>query len=222
LPGDLLPHAPCDDEPADYVQLALRHVSLSDPAFALRDARSLVGDGQPVVVRGAGALAAELGLAAIVAEELEGASAAEAGRAILGFSLLIDWTLDDRWSPQALGPRPLGISPLGPPSQLGPFVTTGLAAGRVRGLEATARVGERKVPLGPVLAGGFHPHEAIAFVSGQVALRPGDVVGLGAIGRLDGLALGDRVTLEVRGLGRLTGWAVAAADPVDWRLKSGR
>ena len=54
LPGDLLPLAPCDDERAAYVQLAPRHVSLSEPAFALRDARSLVGDGQPVVVRGAG------------------------------------------------------------------------------------------------------------------------------------------------------------------------
>src|SRR5690606_14625834 len=124
----------------------------AEPIFELRSARSLVGDGQPVPAEvGETHLTAELGLAAVVAEELEAADAREAERAILGFTLLLDWTRPGRWQAPPGGREP--------PSQLGPFIATGR---RLRELEATARIGERQVALGPVTGWRFQPAEVLA------------------------------------------------------------
>jgi hypothetical protein len=204
LPQEMLPLPPCDDERAAYFQLAPYAHPSAEPIFELRSARSLVGDGQPVSVptgeprvAGESTFAVELGVAAIVAEELEAADAREARRAIFGYSLLIDWTGSDRWTTPRHGRLPQ--------SQLGPWIATG--AERLRGLEAVARVGGRELALGSVTGWRFSPAEALSFLSQAVPLRPGDVVGLGAIARLERVAFGERVTLAVRGLGALTGWA---------------
>lgn len=205
LEHEMLPLAPCDTERAAFYAVELGG---EDPRLAPRDGRSVVGSGQPVSIFGSAAgLRVEVGLAAFVAEELEGADAGEAGRALLGWCLVLDWRLAGglRWGP----------------SQLGPWITTSLAADRLGSLEAMVTVAGEVRPVRPIPRPFFHPHELVAFASHHVSLRPGDVVGLGAVGRFRA-GFGDRVRFEVRGLGRIEGWAAAAAPRPDWRLKSGR
>lgn len=208
-PDQMLPLPPVDDQRAAHFQLAPSAQASTEPRFELRSARALVGDGQPAPAEPSG-LGVEVGLAAVVAEELEAADPREARRAILGFTLVLDWTRADHWQRQRGGREPW--------SHLGPWITTG---DRLREIEAVAEVAGRRVPLGPVAAGPLQPAEILAFLSQHVNLRPGDVVGLGALARLEGIALGDRVRLHARGLGALTGWAVAPAPMPGWRLRSG-
>lgn len=218
-PGSYLPLAPCDTDRAAYLQLSPYDRRAQEPAFALRDARGLLGDHQPIAFPAQAPMVdVEAGLAAILREDLWRATPAEVDRAVLGYTLVLDWTAwpsHERWDG-----RPL---PLDPPSQLGPALVTREELGGVAKLRAVMQVGSDEWTAGTVGDWTFPLAEAIAFISQHLPLQTGDVVGLGAlplgspssVGRT--LAYGERVTLRVEGLAQLTGWAVAGPPPGPWR-----
>ena len=189
LPGEFLPLPPCDTDRATYVQLGPYDDDQDEPRFEHRYARTLVGHDQPVVTSDPHV---EAGLAVVLGEDLDRASAREAERAMLGFTLLLDWR--------------------GGSSQLGPELVIGV------GLRDLAKREASLNGQGEIGAWRFHPSEALAFVSQHMPLRAGDVVGLGCVanGRA-APAFGEPVTLSVDRFMTLRGWAVQGPDPVDWR-----
>jgi hypothetical protein len=209
-PASYLPLPPCDVARAAYVQLGPPEVD-GGLRYQHRDCRALVGDGQPVSFpHGSERPHIEVGLAALMAEDLSRAGAEEAERAVLGLTLLVDWTMHARRWPDA---------PSGPDaaSQLGPEIAVG-PEGR-----ALARA-----PLRVALAGGAShearwpsaapsPAEALARLSHFVELRAGDVVGLGALAALE-LGFGARVEVSAESL-RLRGWAARGPEPGPWRRR---
>lgn len=213
LTPDLLPLPPCDTDRTTYVQVAPQRGREGEPRFVVQEARSMVGDGQPVPLRGGPRV--ELGVAVLLGDDLYDATPREAARAVLGLTLLADWSPRDRWASTPLGPDG--------PTQLGPAIVTGLALRDLVQMEAKVQVGDAAPQsLGPVGGNGWHPSEVLAFISRAVPLRTGDVVGLGAVAVL-APRFGERLRLSVRGrtrqLGALHGWAVPAPSISGWRLK---
>ena len=177
------------------------------PAFRVGSARALIGHeatvpiapGAPSLDARAGALDADGMLAAVLAEDLCHADAAEAERAILGYTLLLAW-------------RP-GLS-----AQLGSVLVTRDEAGDLTSLRTLFRVGGATLPTSDAGVRPFSPPEAIASISHHVPLQAGDVIGAG---RLRGacasdagarLSFGMRVELAIERLGRLCGRATEGPD----------
>jgi len=213
LARDLLPLPPCDTERTTYIQMAPGAQAPRAPRFVALEARSMLGDGQPVPLRGGPRV--EVGVAALLGDDLYDAVPREAACAVLGWTLVADWSPCDRWASPPAGPDG--------PSQLGPAIVTGLAMRDLVKMEARVEVGDAPVrSLGPVGVRGWHPSEALAYVSRAMPLRTGDVVGLGAVAVIE-LRFGDRLRFSVRGrtrhLGALEGWAVPAPSISGWRLK---
>ena len=211
LPGDILPLPPCDTERCSYLQIGPHELGGGEPSFEQRDSRSLVGDGQPVAValEGGQQAALEVGLAAVVGDEIWRAGAREAERAVLGYTLLLDWwdRVDGwtRWRPGARAP-----------SQLGAHLLTGIGFRTLTRAEALLRLPaeERRLDFG---AWRYQPGELLAWLSQRVRLCPGDVVGLGRLAPAESLAAGDRVSLGLTRWLQLEGWATQAPPPGPWR-----
>lgn len=201
LSDDVLPLPPCDTDRTTYVQLA--PLALGSPRFVVQEARSMVGDGQPVPLRGGPRV--ELGMAALLGDDLYDASPREAARAVLGLALVADWSPYDRWSAPPSGPDG--------PTQLGPAIVTGLALRDAAKMEAKVQLGGAPPETLGTVGDDVRLAERLAYVSRAMPLRTGDVVGLGAVATLE-LAFGQRMRFWMRGrtrqLGALHGWAVPA------------
>lgn len=216
-PGSYLPLPPCDTDRAALLQLGPYDLGAEQPQLMLSSARIAVGEGQPVPFP-PGSLEPdfEAGLAAVLGDDLWRASPAQAQRAVLGYTMVLDWTA---WHDEPWHARPLWRDA---PSQLGPTLVTDNELGRLPRLRAEVRVGEERWSAGMVGDWAFSPADSLAFASQHVDLRAGDVVGLGRflmgsprrVGRR--LAFGERVAVSVERLGTLTGWAVPAPPPVRW------
>jgi hypothetical protein len=219
--GSYLPLPPCDSDRAAYWQMGPYDVGSETPVFQQRDARALVGDGQPVVYPpGTEKVGCEVGLAVVLAEDLQRAAPPEADRAILGFCLCIDWTSwPDRWAWQRADA----------PTTLGPCLLLSPALGEIASLHATLSVGGSERPAGRVGAWRFRPAESLSYLSQYVELRAGDVVGLGCFagGRLDTGAITLRagvstnVSVSVERTLTLRGFAVAGPPLGEWRQLDG-
>jgi hypothetical protein len=209
LPGDYLPLPPCDPDRAAYLQLAPYDRADPEPTFERRDSRALIGHDQPVALPSdAESPNTEAGVAVVLGDELWRADAREARRAILGYTLLLDWSARaDRWREAVRVPDAA--------SQLGPELWVGAS---MRDLNAELLQGDARRPAGRVDAWRFQPAEALAFVSQHAPLRAGDVVGLGCLlGGRASPAFGEPVALALERGMTLRGWAVRAPEPPDWR-----
>jgi 2-keto-4-pentenoate hydratase/2-oxohepta-3-ene-1,7-dioic acid hydratase in catechol pathway len=195
-PEDFVALPPCDVDHAAWLQLPPYATELAEPVAVRRDARQLVGDGQPVAVQDP---RVEAGLAVILAEELWQASAREAERAVLGFTAMLDWSGDG-------------------PAQLGPHLMVGPRLRDVGRMAASIEIAGVRHEAGNVSAWRFEPAAALAFLSHRHRLVPGDVVGLGCLraGR-HAPAFGERVAFLLDRRMTLRGWAVQAPAPVPWR-----
>ncbi|MBW2455393.1 MAG: fumarylacetoacetate hydrolase family protein [Deltaproteobacteria bacterium] len=217
LPGDYLPLAPCDPDRAAYVQLAPYDHPGERPAFQRRDSRSLVGDGQPVAFPpGAQQPHLEVGLAVVLVDDLWRATAQEAEGAILGTTLMLDWSaLSDPWSAALRGP--------GPASQLGAELWIGSRLPNLGEAKVHLTIADRTYEAGPVDGWRFTPAESLAYLSQHTPLRAGDVVGTGclAAGRAPSadrkLAFGDKCCVTLAGSLTLTGWSVPGPPLGSWR-----
>lgn len=205
--GEFLPLAPCDGARGAYVQLGPSDLDTEEPAFESRDSRAFVGDAQPVVIR-AQSVVASVGLAVMLAEDLEAAGPLEALRAVLGWTLIIEWSHGDA----AKTGRPRPASTLGPWLVLQPNL-----AGVLGKSLALRHRGELRM-TDAVDARAFTVGESLAFLSHHVALRAGDVVGLGCArgGRVQ-LAAGERIHVELPGVMSLEGWTSELPVATAWR-----
>jgi len=207
LDREYLPLPPCDPGRSGYVHLAPSASRASMPRYQHRDARALQGDGQPIGVRTSTPVVAA-GLGLVLGEDLESVGLIEAERAVLGWTLLLEWGHGERWNDE--GPRPA--------AQLGPWLVFRPSLREVLGRRLVMRVGGRSFETETLDAHAFTAAESLAYLSHHVALRAGDVVGLaGALGGTVKVAPGERVSVELAGVMSLTGWAAQLPDASGWR-----
>ena len=203
LPGTFTCLPPCDTDRAVYVQLAPYDEAASEPLHRLGDARGLLGHGSLIPFPSSAESAFfELGVAAVLREDLSGAQPDEAERALLGYTIL------NGWSAHEADPRP-GWDAGRVPAQLGPVLVTPDELGEPFDLarrKAQARV-DGKTEVATSLGGWtFSLAASIAWVSQWIELRAGDVVGAGRVhGGRGEVPFGAAVELRVERVGKLAG-----------------
>ena len=211
LPGTFTWLPPCDTDRAVYVQLAPYEEATGEPLHRLGDARGLLGHGSLIPFpSSAESSAFELGVAAVLRDDLSGADPDEAARAILGYTILNGWSGSEAHFPPGWGTGRV-------PAQLGPVLVTPGELGEpfdLARLKAQARV-EGQTAVATSLGGwAFSLAASIAWVSRWIELRAGDVVGAGRVRAGRGEApFGATVELLVERMGKLTGRPVRRPPP---------
>ncbi len=219
LPGAFLWLPPCDPDRALYVQLVpTGGAEGAEPAYRIGNARGLLGhEARVPFPAGEEEPDYELGVAAILGDDLRAATTAEADAAILGFTVIADWTA--RATERAMIAACLPISRARDfATQLGPVLVTVDEVGDVARLRTRARAGGHVLEGSPAGARRLPIAEAIASVSHSVELRAGDVISAGCVPGGSAAAHGRtvawdaRVELSVERLGTLAGVPVRGPE----------
>lgn len=137
-------------------------------------------------------------LVVVIGQRASHVSAQEAARCVFGYTIGNDvsertWQAGDRqwW-------RAKGCDTFAP---LGPWIETDLDLGAAR---LTTRLNDAVIQEGSLTELIFGIPDVIAFVSRYVTLDPGDVIFTGTPGQTRAMEPGDRVDIEVSGLGTLS------------------
>ena len=175
-----------------------------EPLVFLKPSTSVIGPGDPIVHPPVGErMDYEGELAVVVGRLARRLSTEQAARAILGYTCGNDVTLRDLQAKDGQWTRAKGFDTSCP---LGPWIETEVdpAGLRLRTLvNGEVRQDARTSDL------AFGPAEPVSFVSTFMTLLPGDVVLTGTPAGVGALAPGDRVEVEIEGIGTLAN-AVAA------------
>jgi len=212
LPEDIAPLAPCDATRAAFVHADVRELATRGRlAVRVGAARELLGQDALVgMPRGETRPDFEIGVAALIGEELDGATRKEARNAIVGYAVLDDWSARDA----ERDATPILASAKSLRAQIGPCLVAARALPQLDRLAAWIEVEGRRLELGTLADLGIPIDEAVARVSSELPLVPGDVVGVGPLPRGSGAALGLElgmhrpVAVAIERLGTLRGTAV--------------
>jgi 2-keto-4-pentenoate hydratase/2-oxohepta-3-ene-1,7-dioic acid hydratase in catechol pathway len=180
------------------------------PRFRRGYGRSLRGHEAPLAIPSDEAspeLAVEV--AAILGDDLRNATPEQAARAIIGYATMSQWILPSR---EKLSPG-WGRFRCG---QLGPWLMVPEDSFDPAGCEASISINGEKVVLARPRPWRTGFAEMIAFASEGVELFAGDVIASGPLAKVssDGaraLRDGDRVAVQVAGVGTLTGVVMVSA-----------
>jgi 2-keto-4-pentenoate hydratase/2-oxohepta-3-ene-1,7-dioic acid hydratase in catechol pathway/glyoxylase-like metal-dependent hydrolase (beta-lactamase superfamily II) len=203
------------------------------PAFYFANPANVFGPYEDVpIAPGSAWQDFELEIAAVIGAGGKDLSVAEAEDAIIGYTILNDWSARDLQNLETQ----MGIGQgkgKGSGITLGPYLVTAdeLAPHRARGklaLGVTALINDRVIGSGSTTTMDWSFGEVVSFASRGVTLRPGDVIGSGTVPTctllehvnlekweaFDGwLHDGDVVTLRVDGLGETRQRLRATAAP---------
>jgi 2-keto-4-pentenoate hydratase/2-oxohepta-3-ene-1,7-dioic acid hydratase in catechol pathway len=174
------------------------------PVLFLKPSTSVVGPGDPIVrPEGVGRVDHEGELAVVVGKLVRRLDPGDAIQAVLGFTCANDVTARDLQQADGQWTRAKGFDTFCP---LGPWIETDLDSsdlaidalvnGQVR---QQARTSQLEHPVA----------ELLAFVSRVMTLLPGDVLLTGTPAGVGPLEVGDRVEVEVEGIGVLANEVVA-------------
>ena len=169
-----------------------------EPVIFLKPSTSVIGPGDlipypPITQR----VDHEAELAVVIGRLARRVRAEDAGRFILGFTCANDVTARDLQAKDGQWARAKGFDGFCP---LGPWIETELdpsdlaIEGRVNG---EVRQSSRTSHL------AFGPNELVEFVTGVMTLLPGDVILTGTPAGVGPLGVGDKVEVEIEGIGVL-------------------
>jgi 2-keto-4-pentenoate hydratase/2-oxohepta-3-ene-1,7-dioic acid hydratase in catechol pathway len=175
-----------------------------EPVIFLKPSTSVIGPGDPIPYPpAAGRVDHEAELAVVIGRLARRVTVEEAGRFILGYTCGNDVTARDLQAKDGQWTRAKGFDGFCP---LGPWVETEFdptdaavecrVNGEVRQVARTAQL-------------AFGVGELVEFASGVMTLLPGDVILTGTPAGVGPLAVGDRVEVEVEGIGVLENEVVA-------------
>ncbi len=193
--AEVLPLPPCAPERGDLLLMSPL-LSTGPLRVERRCRRALLGDGHPVLYPTAvSRLRVEVGLAAVLADDLTRASERQARAAVLGIAPLLDWSDAGAWHNPRWAPFP--------PAQLGPALLVGASMRAALKRSLRVRGGGKDVSLPATV----DIPARLAALSRLLPLHAGDVVGLGCLpgGQLD-WEYGELLSLSLRGLPPLRGW----------------
>lgn len=192
----------------NYVEHAkeLENAVPSEPLLFLKSPSSLIGPGVAVVLPVESQRVEYEGeIAVVLRHRLRRASAEEAARAVLGVTAACDVTARDLQRKDATFARAKSFDtfcPLGPGVLVGADLSDLEVVTRVNGVERQ-RAQVREMVFGIL--------DLLVYTSRMMTLEPGDVILTGTPGGVGPLAGGDRVEVEVSGVGVL-------ANPVEnWK-----
>ena len=137
----------------------------------------------------------EIELALVIGRRLRRASAAEAAEGIFGATIACDVTARDLQRKDGQWTRAKGMDTFCP---VGPVVVSGLATDAIA-LRCTVN-GERRQD-GSTRDMVHRPAAVVSYVSQVMTLEPGDLVLTGTPSGVGPLVAGDRVALEIEGIG---------------------
>ncbi|MEZ4294414.1 MAG: fumarylacetoacetate hydrolase family protein [Polyangiaceae bacterium] len=176
------------------------------PSFAAGTPRTFLGHDSavPLPLDPPAPIDVEASLAVLLADDLHRATAAEAHRAILGYTLHL------AWSPGHL-------------AQLGPVLVTLDELPHAPPPRTLLRIDGAAHPTAPLAAAPFTPAESIAWISQHIPLQAGDLISTGCLrapaAPRPALTPGARVDFTIERLARLAGRPVEGPPLIPWRAQ---
>ncbi len=209
--------APCLPERALWVALSSAPLAEA-PRYHLGNARSLLGHQASVAFPSEEPEpSVDISIAALIGDDLYNATAEEAERAILGYSILLGFEARSEAARSgACRGRDFGAI-------LGPVLVTKDEAGPPVLARARMRVRGEVVALPPLAADAFTIAESVAFISQHISLAPGDVVsaapfsGANDVLRRFGVGFGETIEVAIDRLGKVAGRPVRGPIPPPYR-----
>jgi 2-keto-4-pentenoate hydratase/2-oxohepta-3-ene-1,7-dioic acid hydratase in catechol pathway len=177
------------------------------PKVFLKPSTSVVGPGDPIVVPpGTERVDHEAELGVVIGRTLDWTNADEPMKAVAGYTCLNDVTARDFQRADVQFTRGKGFDSFCP---LGPWLATGLDASdlRLRGWvdDELRQDGRTKDML-------FDVPTVLRFIARIMTLHPGDVIATGTPAGVGPLRAGQRVRIEIEGIGTLENPVVDRAD----------
>jgi 2-keto-4-pentenoate hydratase/2-oxohepta-3-ene-1,7-dioic acid hydratase in catechol pathway len=170
-----------------------------EPLFFLKAPSALIGPGAPIVLPPESQRVEHEGeIAVVLRRRLTRASAAEAREAVLGVTCANDVTARDLQKKDGRFARAKGFDTFCP---VGPAIRVGAD---LEDLEVVLRVNGAERQRGHTRMMTFPIVDLLAYVSRMMTLEPGDVLLTGTPAGVGPLAAGDRVEVEVSGVGVLS------------------
>lgn len=174
----------------------------AEPKIFLKPPSSVVGPGAPIVrpIYMSALVHHEGELGVVMGRKLCRATRAEAADAIFGYTIANDVTARDVQRAESAFTRAKGFDTFCP---LGPCVVTADVLGDPQNLAINVRVDGTTKQQGNTSDMVFSVYELLAWISGVMTLEPGDVVLTGTPEGVGPLEAGNRVSVEIPGIGRL-------------------
>ena len=169
------------------------------PIIFFKPPTSLIGDGDTIRLPGVSQrveFEAEIGV--VIGSRAKNLTPAEAVRAIAGYTCVNDVTCRDLQKEDGQWGRAKGFDTFCP---VGPRVAQGLDW---RNLEIIGRVNGVERQRGRATDMHFPIPDLVSFLSGIMTLEPGDLIATGTPAGTGPLKDGDRVQIEIPGVGVLT------------------
>jgi 2-keto-4-pentenoate hydratase/2-oxohepta-3-ene-1,7-dioic acid hydratase in catechol pathway len=170
----------------------------AEPMLFLKPATSVIGPGDAIPLpQGSGRVDHEAELGLVIGRLCRRVPVEEAARYILGYTCVNDVTARDWQSSDGQWTRAKGSDGFCP---VGPWIETDVDPSN---LQVTGRVNGDVRQTGRTSDMVFGPAELIAYAARTITLLPGDVVCTGTPPGVGPMKPGDRVEVEVEGIGVL-------------------
>jgi 2-keto-4-pentenoate hydratase/2-oxohepta-3-ene-1,7-dioic acid hydratase in catechol pathway len=180
----------------------------AEPLMFLKATSALIGPGQAIELPpGFQRIDYEAELGVVIGERVRHVTAARALEAVAGYTCLNDVTVRDLQTRDGQWSRAKGFDTFCP---IGPRVVGGLDP---RDLRIVCRVNGLTRQDARTSDLIFSVPDIIAFISKVMTLEPGDIIATGTPSGVGPLAPGDRVEVEIEGVGVLANPVVEAASP---------
>lgn len=169
-----------------------------EPMLFLKPSTALIGPGDPIPLPAdAGRIDHESEMAAVIGRLCRGVDPSDVPKYVLGYTCANDVTARELQDRDGQWGRAKGFDGFCP---LGPWIETELDT---TDIEVQCRVNGEVRQTGRTSLMTFPPPLLIAFISNVMTLLPGDVILTGTPSGVSGLQPGDRVEVEVEGIGVL-------------------
>ncbi len=185
----------------NYTAHAAEHGSEvpSQPLIFLKPPSAVIGPGEPIICPVQSAqVEHEVELAVVIGRRASRVTAGDAWGHILGYTCANDVTARDLQRTDGQWSRAKGFDTFAP---LGPWIVTGLDPSE---LTVVCRVNGQVKQHGSTSDMVFKIPQLIEFITAAMTLEPGDVVLTGTPEGVGPIQPGDRVEVEIEGLGVLT------------------
>jgi 2-keto-4-pentenoate hydratase/2-oxohepta-3-ene-1,7-dioic acid hydratase in catechol pathway len=170
----------------------------AEPMLFLKPATSVIGPGDPIPLpQGSERVDHEAELGVVIGRLCRGVPVEEADRYVLGYTCVNDVTARDWQRSDGQWTRAKGSDGFCP---VGPWIDTEVDPSD---LQVTARVNGELRQSGRTSDMVFRPAELIAYAARTITLLPGDVVSTGTPPGVGPMKPGDRIEVEVEGIGVL-------------------
>ena len=176
----------------------------SEPLIFFKPPSAVLGPGKDIVYpRGVTRLDPEAEMAVVIGRRARQVSLDEAAECIAGLTCFNDVSARNYQKQDGQWTRAKGFDTFAP---LGPAVVTGLSP---EGRRVECRVNGERRQLGNTSDLLFPVPALIAFISQIMTLEPGDVIATGTPAGVAPVVPGDRVEIEVEGVGTLENFVAA-------------